>query len=433
MSDRSLVQWLQYLEQLHPSEMELGLERVSLVAGRLNLLAPTCPVVTIAGTNGKGSTVAALEALLLCSGHKVASFTSPHLQRFNERIKVAGEEASDEEIITAFELIEEARADISLTYFEFATLAALRVFTQHAVDFIVLEVGLGGRLDATNIVDATVAVVTSIALDHQHWLGTTRDEIALEKAGILRAGRPAIIADPDPPSKLLNYASELGASPVWCFGRDFRAVEEAGERCFELQARFDGQLRIPSPVRSDLLPQNLCAAAQVACLLDALPGPSQCRAVLSDLVVRGRRESIRVGHRNYLLDVAHNPAASAVLGDFLASDPCRGRTLAVFSAMADKDIPGILAPLKDCVDAWFVADQPDNPRAAAASDIASTLRSIGATMISVSKNLRQALRRAQQLMAADDRLVVFGSFYTVAAVRPLLDGGRQEIPAGAAT
>jgi dihydrofolate synthase/folylpolyglutamate synthase len=433
MSDRSLAQWLQYLEHLHPSEMELGLERVSLVAGRLSLLAPTCPVVTVAGTNGKGSTVAALEALLLFSGRKVGTFTSPHLQRYNERIRVAGEEVADEEIVAAFELIENARADTSLTYFEFSTLAALQVFRGRAVDVILLEVGLGGRLDATNILDPTLAVVTSIALDHQDWLGTTRGEIALEKAGILRPGKPAIIADADPPPELLDQAAALGATPVWCYGRDFSELQDAGVGYLEIMTGPGESLRIPSPQRSDLLPQNLCAALQAASMLKALPAPEQCLAVLSRLVVTGRREILQVGQLSYVIDVAHNPASAAMLGEFLVSEPCQGRTLAIFSAMADKDIAGILAPLTTCVDAWFVADQPDNPRAAAASDIASTLRSIGATMISVSKNLRQALRRAQQLMSIDDRLVVFGSFYTVAAVQPLLDRDRKKVFAGAAT
>jgi dihydrofolate synthase/folylpolyglutamate synthase len=433
MSNRSLEEWLQFLEQLHPSEIELGLERVSTVAASLNLLSPACPVVTVAGTNGKGSTVAALEALLLGAGRKVGTFTSPHLLRFNERIKFAGVPVTDEQIVAAFSAIENARGEVSLTYFEFATLAALWVFREAGADVLLLEVGLGGRLDATNILDPSVAVVTSIALDHQHWLGTTRDQIALEKAGILRPGKPVIIGDPEPPLRLLDRAAELGAAPIWRYGSDFGMLEDAGEKFIAIKDSRGRAVRLPAPDRSDLLPQNVCAAVQAACLLGELPEPSQCRALLAEFVVSGRRESLRLAGRDYVLDVAHNPAAAVVLGEFLRARPCQGRTLAVFSAMADKDIPGILTPLVNCFDAWFLAEQPDNPRAATASDIASTLRAIGETMISVSKNLRQALRRAQQLMSEHDRLVVFGSFFTVAAVLPMLEKDRSKSTTGVAT
>jgi dihydrofolate synthase/folylpolyglutamate synthase len=430
MSDRSLEQWLQFLECLHPSEMELGLERVATVADRLDLLAPKCPVVTVAGTNGKGSTVAALEALLLHSGRRVGTFTSPHLLRFNERIRVSGEEARDGQIVDAFAAIDDARGDLSLTYFEFATLAALWVFRERCADVIVLEVGLGGRLDATNILDPTVAVITSIALDHQQWLGNTLDQIALEKAGILRPGKPAIIADPTPPQALLDRAASLGVAPLWRYGRDFGPVSEAGETMVDVIDARGSRVRLPSPGRSDLQPQNLCAAAQVACLLHALPEPGRCHEILSRLEVPGRRQTVQVGGLNYILDVAHNPASAAALGDFLLATPCQGRTLAVFSAMADKNIAEMVAPLAGTVDAWFLADQPDNPRAAAAAEIAALLRPLGETMISMSRNLRQALRRARQLMAADDRLVVFGSFFTVAAALPLLEKDRKKRLAG---
>ena len=433
MTDRSLDQWLQFLECLHPSEMDLGLERVASVAGRLNLLETSCPVVTVAGTNGKGSTVAALEAVLLRSGKSVGAFTSPHLLRFNERIRVGGECASDREIVAAFTAIEGARGKVSLTYFEFATLAALYVFRKRAAEVIVLEVGLGGRLDATNIIDPTIAVVTSIALDHQHWLGTTRDQIALEKAGIVRAARPLIIADPEPPAALLDRAVQIGAVPVWRYGRDFGLAGEKNGEHIELQDPHGNSVRVPAPARLDLLPQNVCSALQAACLLGELPDPVACCDTLSKLVVTGRRQTFQVDGLDHILDVAHNPASARALGDYLDSIPATGRTLAVFSAMADKDIPGIVAPLAGRVDAWFIADQIDNPRAMAADDIAATLRSIGENMISVSKNLRQALRRARQLMTGDDRLVVFGSFFTVAAVLPMLERDRQASLAGATT
>lgn len=433
MIDRSLEQWLQFLECLHPSEMDLGLERVASVAGRLDLLVTSCPVVTIAGTNGKGSTVAVLEAVLLRSGKSVGAFTSPHLLRFNERIRVGGECASDQEIVAAFTAIEGVRGEVSLTYFEFATLAALYVFRKRSAEVIILEVGLGGRLDATNIIDPSVAIVTSIALDHQQWLGTTRGEIALEKAGIVRAGRPLIIADPGPPAALLDRAAEIGADPVWRYGRDFGIVGDQQGNHVELRNPLGNNVRMPAPDRTDLLPENVCSALQAACLLGELPDPRACGDVLSSLVVEGRRQNLQVDGLDYILDVAHNPASAHALDDYLASTPARGRTLAVFSAMADKDIAGIVAPLTGRFDAWFVADQSDNPRAMAAADIAATLRSTGENRISVSKNLRQALRRARQMMAGDDRLVVFGSFFTVAAVLPELERDRQKSLAGATT
>jgi dihydrofolate synthase/folylpolyglutamate synthase len=427
MSDRKLEQWLQRLEKLHPSEIELGLDRVASVAAVMQLLEPGCPVVTIAGTNGKGTTAAVLEALLLRSGLCVGCFTSPHFLRFNERIKVAGEEAADRDIEAAFAAIDESRGGISLTYFEFATLAALWVFRQRGVDVMILEVGLGGRLDATNIIEPTIAVVTSIALDHQEWLGDTREQIAVEKAGILRRGTPAVIADPDPPPALLDCAADLGAHPVFCFGRDFGM---GGDGMIEVLDTDGSTVRLQAPTVTDLLPQNVSAAVQVACLLDELPGQLECRETLSGITVPGRRETVTIGEVECVLDVAHNPASARALGAFLTATPCEGRTLAVFSAMADKDIDAIIAPLAGMVDAWFLADQPGNPRAAPAADLAAALRSLGETMISVSKNLRQAFARARQLVSGGDRLVVFGSFSTVAALLPVLEQDRQKALAG---
>jgi dihydrofolate synthase/folylpolyglutamate synthase len=431
MNKGSLEQWLQRLETLHPSEMELGLERVSVVAERLELLSPLAPVVTVAGSNGKGSTVAVLEALLLEAGRRTGSFTSPHFLRFNERIRVAGEEAKDIEIVAAFAAIDDARQDISLTYFEFATLAALWIFRDRGVDVILLEVGLGGRLDATNIIDPSVAVVTQIALDHQQWLGETLGEIALEKAGILRADRPLVIADASPPPELLERADSLGAAPILLYGRDF--AETGGAQKGGLQVRqCDGRLLdLPAPERVDLLPENVGAATQAACLLGVAPDANQFRQALSRLRATGRREARQVAGLDYILDVAHNPASVTKLLEFISDSQCKGRNLAVFSAMADKDIRGMLTPAVGVFDAWFLADQPDNPRAETAAATADALRSLGETMISVSKNLRQAFRRAQSLMAVGDRLVIFGSFYTVAAVLPLLEKDHNKSLAGA--
>ncbi len=421
MNKASLEQWLQRLETLHPSAVELGLERVSGVANRLQLLPVTQPVVTVAGTNGKGSTVAVLEALLNEAGYCTGVFTSPHLLRFNERIRVAGVDVSDTEITDAFIAIDEARGDVSLTYFEFATLAALLVFRLRAPDIVVLEVGLGGRLDAVNIVHPSVAVITSIDLDHQAWLGETRGEIAREKAGIMRSGIPVVIADPDPPQELLRCITEVSASPALCLGREFAVAVAQGEWQAVLR-QADGEERqlVPQPSGS-LLPENICAAVQAALLLGIEFSDDCLSRALATAAPVGRRQVRRVAGKDYVLDVAHNPASVVKLLEYLSVTRCNGKTICLFSVMFDKDIKAIVDVATGQFDAWFLADQPGNKRAAGAADIAALLSAAGETMISVSTNLRQALRRAQGIMGSDDRLVVFGSFYTVAGVLPLLD------------
>ncbi|MBN7798671.1 bifunctional tetrahydrofolate synthase/dihydrofolate synthase [Parahaliea mediterranea] len=422
MSDTGLAAWLQRLEALHPTEIELGLTRVRAVAQRLELLPVAVPTVTIAGTNGKGSTAAALEALLLAAGRRPGVYTSPHLLRYNERIRVAGVEADDTDIVRAFEQIDAARGEISLTYFEFATLAALWIFRARGADVLVLEVGLGGRLDAVNIVDASVAVITSIALDHQGWLGDTRDAIAREKAGILRRDRPAVIAEPEPPAALGEAVADSGARGLF-LGRDFHCAVDGGHWRARLRAagKRGGEFVLPPVPVGGVVPANLCAALQALVLLGESPAELDLLAVLGDVRPPGRRQRRRVAGRDYLLDVAHNPQSVDMLLEYLSLSPCQGRTIALFSAMEDKDIRAMIRPATGVFDAWFLADQPDNPRAAKAADIAAMLREAGESMISVSRNPRQALRRAQSIMAGEDRLVVFGSFFTVAAVLPALD------------
>jgi len=421
MNKASLEGWLQRLETLHPNAMELGLERVAEVANRLQLLPVVQPVVTVGGTNGKGSTVAVLEALLSEAGYSTGVFTSPHLLRFNERIRVAGVDVSDTEITDAFTAIDEARGAISLTYFEFATLAALLIFKLRTPDIVVLEVGLGGRLDAVNIVQPSVAVITSIDLDHQVWLGETRGEIAREKAGIMRSGIPVVIADPDPPHELLRCVAEVAASPALYLGREFTVAAAPGEWQAVLQQSDGHSRQLVSQPSGSLLPENICAAAQAALLLGIEFTDEGLSRALATAVPVGRRQVWQVAGRDYVLDVAHNPASVKKLLEFISTTNCNGRTLCIFSVMSDKDIQAIVDAAAGYFDAWFLADQPDNKRAAGAADIATILSEAGETMISISKNLRQALRRAQGIMAAGDRLVVFGSFYTVAAILPLLD------------
>jgi dihydrofolate synthase/folylpolyglutamate synthase len=431
MSDASLAQWLQRLETLHPRAVELGLARVATVADALYLRPFPADVVTVAGTNGKGSTCAALEALLRTLGRHTGCFTSPHLLRFNERIRVGGIEVADGEITRAFQLIDDARGDTSLTYFEFATLAALLVFRARAVDTCILEVGLGGRLDSVNIIDADVAVITSIDLDHQEWLGESLDDIGREKAGILRPGKPAVIADEQPPAGLLQAVADTGAQPVYYHGVDFAPRQEPGAGSWQPQITEAGRQRLlPAQASGSLLPVNLCAAVQAVVALGLRPSDRQVTEALRGLEPpAGRRQLLHIAGRHYLLDVAHNPAAVDRMLEYIKTTGCYRRKIAVFSVMADKDVAGILDRAAPGIDAWFLGEQPDNPRAQAAAQTADLLRARGQGMISVSKNLKQAFRRAQSLLAEGDLLVVFGSFFTVAAVLPQLDRDRGKATA----
>jgi dihydrofolate synthase / folylpolyglutamate synthase len=426
MDKASLAQWLERLETLHPNPMDLGLERVSAVAQALQLLPVAAPVVTVAGTNGKGSTVAVLEAIVTEIGLLAGVFTSPHLLRFNERIRVGAQEATDDEIISAFEAIDSARGEISLTYFEFAALAALLVFRSRGVQVLILEVGLGGRLDAVNMVDPTVAVITSIDLDHQAWLGGTRGSIAREKAGILRAGRAVVIADPSPPPELLQCAAEAGAAPVLCLGRDFTAQPRGNLWRGSLRTARGGQRALPEQTAGALLPANICAALQAALLLGQDFSDAQLGSALAAARPRGRRESQGIAGLEYVFDVAHNPAAINKLVEYLDVTYCKGRNIALFSVMSDKDIHGMIKAASGCFDAWFVAEQPANPRAAVAADVAAILAEHRQPAITISASPGQALERARAAMDSGDRLVVFGSFHTVGEVLRLLDSQRQQ-------
>jgi dihydrofolate synthase/folylpolyglutamate synthase len=420
MSSDSLGRWLDRLETLHSREIELGLDRVAAVAEALGLRHPEQPVVTVAGTNGKGSTVAVLEALLTECGQLVGAYTSPHVLRFNERIRVGGQEIPDADIVAAFERIDRARGETSLTYFEFATLAALQVFQERACDVLLLEVGLGGRLDAVNIIDTSVAVITSIALDHQDWLGEGRGEIAREKAGILRRGRPVVIADPDPPEELADCVVAAGAEPVMRLGKEF-SVEEAGDRWMGRLYRGKGTLRpLPAMSSGPLLPANVCAALQAALLIGCDFSDRQLLQAAGRFAAPGRRQIARYAGRECILDVAHNPAAVSKLHEYIDARCCNGKRYAIFSAMADKDIPGMIRAAGDSFDAWFPAGLPAIDRAEHADRIAAMLRQERQAVKSVSESVGEALERARCAMGVEDQMVVFGSFYTVAEALPLM-------------
>lgn len=420
MSDASLPTtldgWLARLERQHPTEIELGLDRVAAVYQRLGIERPAEIVITVGGTNGKGSTVATLEVLLGERGLRVGCYTSPHLLHYSERIKIAGVPASDTEICAAFVAIEQARGDISLTYFETGTLAAFYLFARARVDVAVLEVGLGGRLDAVNIVDADIAVITSIDLDHQDWLGNTREQIALEKLGIARPGKPLLLGDPNPPQHMLDAIAERA---VHCLrlGDEF-AIEEDAADSSSSQWRYrgvGGAITLNDPGLP--LPSVACAL-QALQLLD-IPLPSRLRL---DVPLAGRFDQRSWQGRTVILDVAHNPAAAQFLAHKLdrlrGADQANGQTrkyLAVVGVMKDKDWPGIVEPLRHCFDGWYLGAIAGNPRAAQPASLAELLYN-GGLATQLADDIEQAFDAAIANSALGDVVVVFGSFFTVAPV-----------------
>ncbi|HEY7760981.1 MAG TPA: bifunctional tetrahydrofolate synthase/dihydrofolate synthase [Burkholderiales bacterium] len=417
-----LTAWLAYLERLHPRGVELGLDRVSAVRERLALNLPF-PVVTVGGTNGKGSTCALLERMLGCAGYRVGLYTSPHLLRYNERVRIAGAQAADTALTAAFERIEAARGEISLTYFEFGTLAAALLFRDAALDVAVLEVGLGGRLDAVNAFDSDCAVITSIGLDHMDYLGPTREDIGREKAGIFRGGRPAVVAEPDPPGSLIGHARAIGAQ-LYLVDRDFGATGGAGQWSYwSWLGRRSG---LPRPALRGACQLGNAAAALAAldCLRERLPvDMGAVRRGLVEVELPGRFQ-VLPGRPTIVLDVAHNPHAAQRLGENL--DALRrdagGRTLAVFGMLKDKDIAGVAAALGGRVDSWWIAGLPGE-RGADGERVRAALAAAGLTApAEICADAATAFRRAREAARPDDRIVVFGSFLTVSAVLALADG-----------
>lgn len=408
----ALAAWLARQEKSHPSSIDLGLTRVREVARRLGLLAPTPPgrvTITVGGTNGKGSTVAFIDGLLRAAGLRVGRFTSPHLTRYNERICIGGTDASDAELIAAFERIDAARGDITLTFFEYNALAALDLFARADVDAVVLEVGLGGRLDATNIVDADVAVVTSIGIDHVDWLGHTTEQIGREKAGIFRPGRPAVLGTADMPRSVFDTIEALGARA--CVpGRDFHVRVHADHWDYECGSFRLDHLPLPA-LRGRQQPGNAAAAltASIQAGFARQLTPSVVARALRETRIRGRFQ-VLPGDVEWVLDVAHNLPAAKLLRENLATLP-RRRTLAVCGVLGDKDIAGILAALSPAVDGWILSGL-EGPRAVATRELASRLPA-GAVILGEEHDVAAACRQAASAADVGDRIVVFGSFLTV--------------------
>ncbi|AGI25201.1 folylpolyglutamate synthetase [Pseudomonas sp. ATCC 13867] len=415
MTPRTLADWLSYLEQLHPTAIDMGLDRSREVAGRLGLGRPAPRVVTVTGTNGKGSTCAFLAALLGEQGLRVGVYSSPHLLRYNERVLIEGVEASDEALCEAFAAVEAARGETSLTYFEMGTLAAFWLFERAGLDAVVLEVGLGGRLDAVNLLDADIAVVTSIAVDHADWLGDTRESVAFEKAGIFRAGRPAVCGDLEPPAPIMEQARSLGA-PLVLRGRDFDLALGEGDWHWRGRNAAGEALSLHHLPQLDLPMENAALALQVYALMDLPWLPEQLIAALQRTRVTGRLDrrvvQWRGEARHLLLDVGHNPHAAQYLAGRLRAAPPKGVRRAVFGLLADKDLDGVLEPVLGLVQDWAVAPLPTG-RSRPAQELEAALRARGAS-VSRHANIAAALEAQCNEASADDEILVFGSFYSVA-------------------
>ena len=418
----TLASWLSLLETRHPKAIDLGLERVARVRDALGIRFD-CPVITVGGTNGKGSTCAMLESILMQGGYRVGLYTSPHLLDFNERARIDGAAAGDQALVEQFAAVEAARGDTSLTYFEFTTLAILRLFAQAGLDAVILEVGLGGRLDAVNVIDADAAIVTSVDIDHTEYLGSTREAIGFEKAGIFRAGHPAICGDPVPPQSLVRHAEAIGAD-LWLFGRDFNYSGDKQQWNYGGRGLRRNALGYPSLRGANQLLNASAALAALEALKLRLPlGAQEIRTGLALVELPGRFQ-VLPGQPLVILDVAHNPHAAATLAQNLDNMGFFPYTYAVFGAMQDKDIDGVIAHLKGRVDHWCLTDLP-LPRAAGVRFIADRLLAAGAqagqgadaestirTFDTPAAAFHDALSRAGE----NDRIVVFGSFLTVAGV-----------------
>ncbi len=425
----SLTDWLARLESLHPKAIDMGLERVTNVAQKLGLRFD-CTVITVGGTNGKGSTCAMLESILLQGGYRVGLYSSPHLLHFNERARLNGDMATDAMLCECFEQVEAVRGDVSLTYFEFTTLAILKCFADAGLDAVILEVGLGGRLDAVNIVDADVAIVTSVDLDHMEYLGDTREKIGFEKAGIFRSGRTAICSDPQPPESLVAHAEAIGAD-LWLFGRDFNYSGDRQQWNYGGRSLRRNALAYPGLRGANQLLNASAALAALEALRDRLPlGAQEVRSGLVMVELPGRFQ-VLPGRPAVILDVAHNPHAAATLAQNLDNMGFHPYTFAVFGAMADKDIPGILAQLIGRIDHWCLTDLP-LPRAASAEFLREQLRAAGfreSAEPGAERSLRcfpspeQAFADARNRAGENDRIAVFGSFLTVAGVMAARSSG----------
>lgn len=415
----SLQSWLSWLEALHHKSIDLGLDRIRQVADRLDLDWPAQKII-IGGTNGKGSTCAMLEAIYQAAGYRTGLYTSPHLVNFNERIRIDGQEASDAQIVEQLQCIEQARGEVSLTYFEYTTLAALLLFKQADAEVVILEVGLGGRFDAVNIIDADCSIVTCIDIDHTEYLGDTRDKIALEKAHIYCSGKPAICSDPEPPASLIEYAESIGAD-LRLFKHDFNFAGDRQQWSFQGRHKRKNALAYPALRGANQLLNASAALAAIESLDQVLPVQIQAiRQGLLNARLKGRFD-ILPGQPTVILDVAHNPHAVAVLAQNLQSMSFFPYTAAIFGMLNDKDCDTVIQKLGRLIDYWYCVDL-EGPRGMTASELAARITKLlpadneGLPTIKTFESPAAAYDQALADIGQQDRLLVFGSFMTVSGV-----------------
>ena len=413
----TLSEWLDWQEKLHLSSIDLGLDRVSKVAATMSISTLSMPVITVAGTNGKGSSVAILDSIYRTANYKTGCYTSPHLMHYNERICVAGSQATDADLCEAFEAIDSARGDISLTYFEFGTLAAAYLFQKHAVDVAIFEVGLGGRLDAVNLWDADIALITNIDIDHVDWLGDDRELIGVEKAGIMRKGQTVICGDLNPTRSMQSEASRIGANLLQQ-GEDFTWAKAEDSKQWNYTLGSSQPIRYSTPALRGQFQLNNAAAAIT------LVNNFQNTLLVSDLQISlGLEQASVIGRLQkvadspeLIVDVAHNPQSAAALANYLADNPIEGKTVALFSALLDKDLKGIVAPVAEYFEEWHLV-QLEGPRAYDNQQLGKELKAlVKQKPFKFYTNFETALKSLQIELKSQDRVVAFGSFLVVSGV-----------------
>jgi len=423
---RTLNDWLDYQLQTHPKSIDMGLDRITEVAKRLDIKKIATRVITVGGTNGKGSTVAFIEAIATAAGWKVGAYTSPHVLVYNERVRVQGENASDGELITAFAKIENARlqgVEIPLTYFEFGTLAAALVFAEKNLDLVILEVGLGGRLDATQIIEPDIAVITTVDLDHQDYLGDDRETIGFEKAGIIRAWKPVIFGEKDPPSSALRRAYALGATAIR--GHSDYLIDRLENSWRWREPGYEIELPMPALAAPVQIENAAAAIAALRALSDEITDVAIIQGI-ADARIPGRLETLST-HPDIVLDVAHNPQAARQLAQWLQENP--KNTYAVFAALLDKDVEAIVSLLKPHIQQWFLAGIDDaGSRNSTSAQLKTRVEaSITEPVLSCYDSVAQALQAAREQAKPDERVLVLGSFHTVAAAIRAVKTGLAEL------
>ncbi|MSQ80485.1 MAG: bifunctional tetrahydrofolate synthase/dihydrofolate synthase [Candidatus Methylopumilus sp.] len=414
----NLNDWLGYIESTHPSTIDLSLERIKLVAKRLNLNIPF-PLITVGGTNGKGSTCAILESIYKTAGYKVGCYTSPHFLLFNERIKVDAQPISDHLICDALLKIESVREDVSLTYFEYGTLAAMIIFAEESIDVAILEIGLGGRLDAVNIFEPDCSIVTTVDLDHMDYLGETREAIGFEKAGIYRANKSAICGDFNPPKSLIQHAESIHA-PLKLIGKHFNYELHHDSFDFLIDSSFLMNVPLPNLQGNFQIANASMALMAVKSIEDKLPvNESAIQKGIASAYLLGRFQEIQK-NPSLILDVAHNPQAALSLSHNLRGQPIKGKTIAVFSILADKDILGVVRALSKDIDDWYIS-MIQHERAASVQMIEDMIKKINPSFrVMQFKNIQKAYQFAFKKASENDRIIVFGSFFTVADIMRIM-------------